>query len=88
VPLRLTSWVRNPFAFLFTRSSAEDRVCAYVIREHHRGRALHDVMSDRYVQNRLTPQQQSRLLDRTELVHAIGEDTVQAARGMLEGQSG
>jgi hypothetical protein len=83
VPLPLSSWIRNPFSFLFARSSAEDRVCAYVIREHHRGRALHDVMQDRYVQNRLTPQQQSRLLDRPELIQAIGDDTVESARQML-----
>jgi hypothetical protein len=83
VPLRLSSWIRNPFAFLFTRSSAEDRVCAYVVREHHRGRSLEDVMQDRYVQNRLSPQQQSRLLDRPELIAAIGHDTVESARQTL-----
>ena len=44
--LRLTAWIRNPFSFLFARSSAEDRVCEYVIREHHRGRALDDILED------------------------------------------
>jgi hypothetical protein len=32
------------------------------------------------VQNRLTPAQQARLLDRPELIHALGHDTVSAAR--------
>ena len=81
--LRLDTFIRNPFSFLFTRTSAEERVAAYVIREHQRGRALQDILGDRYVQNRLTPQQQSRLLDRPELIHAIGDDTVEAARDQL-----
>ena len=29
---------RNLFSFLFQRSSAEERVASYVIREHDRGR--------------------------------------------------
>jgi hypothetical protein len=73
----------NPFSFLFARSSAEERVLAYLIREHHRGRALGEIMHDRYVQNRLTPQQQGRLLDRPELIQAVGDDTVEKARDNL-----
>jgi hypothetical protein len=78
--LRLRAFIRNPFSFLFARSSTEERVAEYVIREHHRGRSLADVLQDRYVQNRLSPAQQLRLLDRPELIHAIGEDDVEAAR--------
>ena len=75
--------MRNPFAFLFTRSSAEEQVVAYLIREHRRGRRLTEILQDRYVQNRLTPQQQARLLDRPEVVHALGEQDVDAARASL-----
>ena len=74
---------RNPFAFLFTRSSAEELVIAYLTREHRRGRRLAEILQDRYVQNRLTPQQQARLLDRPELVRALGEQDVDAARESL-----
>jgi hypothetical protein len=81
--VRLGSFVRNPFSFLFARSSAEERVTAYVIREHHRGRRLDEILQDRYVQNRLSPQQQLRLLDRPEVIRAIGDDSVQSARDML-----
>jgi hypothetical protein len=77
---RLSSLLRSPFSFLFTRSSAEDRVAAYVLREHARGRPLAEILDDRYVQNRLTPQQQSRLLDRPEMIHALGDDTIERAR--------
>ena len=77
---RLGSLLRNPFSFLFTRSSAEEQVVSYVTREHRRGRHLAEILQDRYVQNRLTPQQQGRLLDRPELIQAVGDDTVEAAR--------
>jgi hypothetical protein len=80
---RLASLLRSPFSFLFTRSSAEDRVAAYVLREHARGRPLSEILDDRYVQNRLTPQQQSRLLDRPEMIHALGDDTIERARQQL-----
>jgi hypothetical protein len=78
--LKVSSWLQNPFSFLFAQSSAEERVAAYLIREHQRGRALEEILQDKYVQNRLTPEQQSRLLDRPELIHALGHDTVSAAR--------
>ena len=80
---RLAGFLRNPFSFLFTRSSAEDRVAAYVLREHARGRPLAEILEDRYVQNRLSPQQQSRLLDRPEMIHALGDDTIERARQQL-----
>ena len=40
------AWFRNPFSFIFTRSSGEDRVAAYVIREHERGRSLNEILED------------------------------------------
>ena len=81
--LRLGTVLRNPFSFLFTRSSAEDQVVAYITREHRRGRRLSEILEDRYVQNRLTPQQQARLLDRPDMVHTLGEQDIDAARQTL-----
>jgi hypothetical protein len=78
--LRLGSLVRNPFSFLFARSSAEEQVVAYLTREHRRGRSVEDILADRYVQNRMTPDQQMRLLDRPELVKTLGEQDIDAAR--------
>ena len=46
---RLSDFFRNPFSFLSTRSSQEERLAAYVIREHERGRALDDILDDPYV---------------------------------------
>jgi hypothetical protein len=81
---RLVSLLRSPFSFLFSSSSVEDRVAAYVIREHARGRGLSEILDDRYVQNRLSVQQQRRLLDRPEIVHALGDDAVEQTRRDLE----
>jgi hypothetical protein len=81
--LKLTTVIRNPFSFLFARSSKEERVAAYVIREHERGRTLEEILGDPYVRNRLSPQQQARLLDRGDIIRAVGHDTVAAAQGSL-----
>ena len=51
-----------------------------MIREHERGRSLKEILQDRYVQNRLTPEQQNRILDRPELIRAIGDDPIEAVR--------
>jgi hypothetical protein len=77
---RLAALFRNPFSFLFTRSSHMDRVAAYLIREHERGRSLADILEDPYVRNRCTPEERARLLDRPELIRALGDDVVSAAR--------
>jgi hypothetical protein len=81
--LKLASVLRNPFSFLFTRSSQEERVAAYVIREHERGRSLDEILEDPYVRNRLTPTQRARLLDRPDIIRAVGDDTVEATRSAL-----
>ena len=55
----------------------------YVIREHQRGRPLHEILDDHYVTNRCSPEQIKRLLDRPEVVHALGDDLITAARSDL-----
>jgi hypothetical protein len=74
------SFLRNPFSFLFTGSQSEDRIAQYVIREHHRGRPLSEILEDNYVKNRCTKAQIDRLLDRPEIVHAVGSDLVEQTR--------
>jgi hypothetical protein len=80
---KLTSTLKSPFSFLFPGSAKEDRVATYVIREHADGRALSEILADHYVQNRLSPQQQARLLDRPDVVQALGAESVAAARSDL-----
>jgi len=81
---RLSSFFRNPFSFLFTRSGKEERVAAYVIREHERGRPLNEILEDAYVRNRCSDSEVARLLDRPEVVHALGESVVAKQRDELE----
>ena len=76
--------LRDLFSSFFQRSSGEERVAAYVIREHDRGRDLAEILEDRYVQNRLTPDQRARLLDRPEVIKAIGNAKVQDARQTID----
>jgi hypothetical protein len=81
------SGFKNIFSFLFQRSSAEEHVARYVIREHDRGRPLTEILEDKYVQNRLTPEQQRRLLDRPEIVGAISRDAIEDAKAAVETSS-
>lgn len=77
---------KDLFSFLFQRSTGEERVAQYVIREHDRGRALQEILEDKYVVNRLqSPEQRARLLDRPEVIHAVGGDMAEAAKSSLTG---
>ncbi len=71
------------FSFLFSRGSAEEHVARYVVREHDRGRSLTEILEDKYVQNRLTPEQQKRLLDRPEIIEAFSGDVLESAKATL-----
>ena len=76
----LSNLFRNPFSFLGTRSAKEERLAAYVIREHDRGRPLAEILDDPYLRNRATDQERARILDRPEVVQAIGEDVVESLK--------
>jgi hypothetical protein len=78
---------RDLFSFLFQRSTQADRVAQYVVREHDRGRTLADILEDKYVVNRLSPEQRKRLLDRPEVVQAVGRDTAEAAKATVAAPS-
>ena len=78
--VRFRAFLQNPFSFLVTRSTREERLAAYVIREHERGRSLAEILQDPYVRNRCSDADCARLLDRPEIIHAIGDDVVAAAR--------
>jgi hypothetical protein len=77
---RLSNLFRNPFSFFGTRSSKEERVAVYVIREHGRGRSLAEILEDPYVKNRCTQDEIARMLERPEVIRAIGDDIVAAAK--------
>jgi hypothetical protein len=81
--LALSDFFRNPFSFLFARSRNEERLVAYVIREHQRGRSLTEILDDPYVRNRTSEQERARLLDNPELIRAIGKGLAEAARSQV-----
>ena len=74
---------RKPFSFLFARSSTEDRLAAYVIREHERNRPVSEILDDPYIQNRASRQQITRVLERPEVIRALGEATAASARAEI-----
>jgi hypothetical protein len=81
----LGRFFRGLFSFLGTPSTQEERIAAYVIREHDRGRSLDDILDDPYVRNRCSPREVARLLDRPDVIKAIGDDIAEAAKAALPG---
>jgi hypothetical protein len=81
----LLDTLRSVFSLFGGGNRSEAAVAQYVIREHHRGRDLTEILDDPYVTNRCTPAQMSRLLDRPELSHAIGEDMIDRTRSERAG---
>ena len=79
----LVDAIKGAFSFLSSRSQSEERVTQYLLREHHRGRAVAEILEDPYVTNRLNPEQVKRILDRPEVIHALGNDVVAEARTAL-----
>jgi hypothetical protein len=65
------------------RSSKEERIGAYIIREHERGRQLTEILDDPYIRNRATEREVARLLERPEVVKALGEAAVTEAQNQL-----
>jgi hypothetical protein len=71
---------RNPFASMFGSSRREEFVVRYVLREHSRGRSLAEILDDPYVRNRSTAEERARLVERPELVAALGESALAGLR--------
>jgi hypothetical protein len=66
---RLGDFFRNLFA---SSKGSNERIAAYIIREHDRGRTLEDILDDPYVVNRCSEQEIARVLERPEVIQAIG----------------
>ena len=56
-----------------------DSLAAYVIREHRSGRALQEILEDPYLKNRATDEQRLKLLERPDVIRAVGEDIANMA---------
>jgi hypothetical protein len=66
---RLGDFFRNLFA---SSKSSNERIAVYIIREHDRGRTLEDILDDPYVVNRCSEQEIARVLERPEVIQAVG----------------
>ncbi len=73
---RLGDFIRNLFA---STKSSNERIAAYIVREHDRGRTLEDIIDDPYVTNRCSEAEIARVLERPEVVKALGRDAAAAA---------
>ncbi len=56
-----------------------DSLAAYVIREHRSGRPLEEILENPYLKNRATDEQRLRLLERPDVIRAVGEDVANMA---------
>jgi hypothetical protein len=66
--------------------SKEEALAAYIVREHKQGRPLEEILDDAYLKNRSTEEQRLRLLERPEVIRAVGEHTAaMAAERVREG---
>ena len=61
----------------------EDSLVRYVVREVSAGRPLADVMQDPYITNRAGQVDSRRLLDRPEVIAAVGDDVLDDLRSKL-----
>jgi len=77
---RVRDILRSPFSFLFAGTQKEELIAEYIVREHHRGRPLAEILEDAHVKNNVPDDQVLRVLDRPEVVHALGEDVIAELR--------
>ena len=75
---RVLDLLRSPFSFLFARPQVQELVAEYIVREHHAGRSLGEILDDAYVKNRCSEEQVRRLLERPDVIKAFGDDVVDA----------
>ena len=70
---------------LFAPSRRSQYLEQYVLREYERGRPLGEILEDPYVRNRSTAEERARLVERPELVAALGEQALAELRLALSG---
>jgi hypothetical protein len=80
---RIPDIVRSPFSFLFWRPQKDELVAEYIIREHRDGRSLDDILRDAYVTNRVSEEHIGRILERHEVIHALGQHLIESFKSDL-----
>jgi hypothetical protein len=80
--VKRSTW-RNPFKSLFVRTRREQYLERYLLREHKKGRALAEILDDPYVRAWSTPQERARLLERPNVVAAVGAHAIADLRAAV-----
>lgn len=83
--MRRSSRFANPFKALSSTTRREQYVERYVLREHRKGRPLAEVLEDPYVRAWSTPTERARLLERPEVVAAVGDQAIADLRAAVAG---
>jgi hypothetical protein len=73
----------NPFKALFGTTRREQYVERYVLREYGRGRRLAEILEDPYVRAWSTPEERARLLQRPQVVAALGDQVIADLRAAV-----
>jgi hypothetical protein len=66
-------------------TSKEDALAAYIIREHKQGRSIEDIIDDPYLKNRTTDEARVRLLERPDVIRAVGDEVAKMAQSRARG---
>src|SRR5262245_9955114 len=74
--MRRPVWRRNFLTSLFTTAGRDEYVERYVLREHGKGRALAEILEDSYVLAWSTPEERARILERPDVVAAVGSKAI------------
>ena len=66
-----------------SESAKHKRLVEYVVGQAKGGRNLAEVLDDPYVTNRATATDRMRLMERREVIDAVGEDVLESLRTQL-----
>lgn len=67
----------DPLTTLAPDTRAEELAAEHIIREHHLGRSLAEILDDGAITRACSKAQIARLLDRPEVVRAVGGDLLE-----------
>jgi hypothetical protein len=64
----------SPFAVFYPGTTREERLVAYVVREHRRGRSLSEILDDAYIWRQCGDESRRQLVENPALVRKLADD--------------
>ena len=83
---RLPAWRGNPYFFLSSRPSREQRIASYVIRQHRKGRMLSDVLADPYLRTCGSRRSVWKAMSQPWVLRALERNVEEAIRDLRPGR--